>query len=105
VSDNVVCLSVGIATLAGSILARHRACLRAIGRLLHSLSLSILGNIFLRTTLPPALFLLSLAHFLPRTASNLADQATALEHSYLPSLAGARAQATEFVKTSLSRAK
>nr|CRX79155.1 hypothetical protein [Leucosporidium scottii] len=68
-------LYVGVATLAGSILARNR-------------------NILLRAGLPSAFFLASLSHFLPKTFDRVALMAEALERRYLPAFTGVRAQAT-----------
>lgn len=63
-------LYVGVATLTGSVIARNR--------------------IFpLRVLLPPTLLVLSLNHFLPKTASNLADYFTSLERTYAPRAAQA----------------
>ena len=58
-------LYVGVATLSGSILARSRG---------------LPSRIFL----PPALFLLSLNHFLPKTTRNIGEYASDLEHTYAP---------------------
>lgn len=58
-------LYVGVATLSGSILARSR-------------------GLPSRLFLPPALFLLSLNHFLPRTSSNIGEYISSLEHTYAP---------------------
>ena len=55
----------GVATLSGSILARSR------GRPT-------------RFLLPPALFLISFNHFLPKTGSNIGSYISDLEHTYFP---------------------
>ena len=60
-------LYVGVATLTGSVLARNR--------------------LFWRLTLPPALFILSLNHFLPRTSHNVSEYLGSLEEAHFPTLA------------------
>ena len=60
-------LYVGVATLTGSVLARNR--------------------IFWRLTLPPALFILSLNHFLPKTSHNVSSYLGSLEDAHFPTLA------------------
>ncbi|RDX51735.1 hypothetical protein OH76DRAFT_1463125 [Lentinus brumalis] len=60
-------LYVGVATLTGSVLARNR--------------------IFWRLTLPPALFILSLNHFLPKTSHNVSSYLGSLEETHFPTLA------------------
>ena len=59
-------LYVGVATLTGSVLARNR--------------------IFWRLTLPPALFILSLNHFLPKTSHNVSSYLGSLEDAHFPTL-------------------
>ena len=59
-------LYVGVATLTGSVLARNR--------------------IFWRLTLPPALFILSLNHFLPKTSHNVLSYLGSLEDAHFPTL-------------------
>ena len=60
-------LYVGVATLTGSDLARDR--------------------IFWRLTLPPALLILSLTHFLPKTSHNVSSYLVSLENAHVPTLA------------------
>ncbi|PIL23167.1 hypothetical protein GSI_14476 [Ganoderma sinense ZZ0214-1] len=60
-------LYVGVATLTGSVVARNR--------------------IFWRLALPPALFLLSLNHFLPKTSHNVSEYLGSLEDAHLPTFA------------------
>ncbi|RPD54981.1 hypothetical protein L226DRAFT_509315 [Lentinus tigrinus ALCF2SS1-7] len=60
-------LYVGVATLTGSVLARNR--------------------IFWRLTLPPALLILSLNHFLPKTSHNVSSYLGSLEETHFPTLA------------------
>lgn len=58
-------LYIGVATLTGSILARSR-------------------GLPIRLILPPTFFFVSLNQFLPRTASNIGDYVSGLEHKYVP---------------------
>ena len=60
-------LYVGVATLTGSVLARNR--------------------LFWRLALPPALFILSLNHFLPKTSHNVSQYLGSLEEEHFPALA------------------
>ncbi|KAI8974850.1 apolipo protein O-domain-containing protein [Trametes punicea] len=60
-------LYVGVATLTGSVLARNR--------------------LFWRLTLPPALFVFSLNHFLPKTTHNVSSYLGELEERHFPALA------------------
>ncbi|KAI0659863.1 apolipo protein O-domain-containing protein [Cubamyces menziesii] len=60
-------LYVGVATLTGSVLARNR--------------------IFWRLMLPPALLLLSLNHFLPKTTHNVSTYLGELEEKHFPTFA------------------
>ncbi|OSD05101.1 hypothetical protein PYCCODRAFT_1475659 [Trametes coccinea BRFM310] len=60
-------LYVGVATLTGSVLARNR--------------------IFWRLTLPPALLVLSLNHFLPKTTHNVSAFLGELEERHFPAFA------------------
>ncbi|ORY45428.1 apolipo protein O-domain-containing protein [Leucosporidium creatinivorum] len=78
-------LYVGVATLAGSILARNR-------------------NILLRAGLPSAFFLASLSHFLPKTFDRVTLMAEALERRYVPGFTGIRAQATGLLSDLMGRA-
>ncbi|KAF8512940.1 apolipo protein O-domain-containing protein, partial [Hysterangium stoloniferum] len=66
-------LYVGVATLTGSVLARNR-------------------NFLLRFSLPPALFLLSMNHFLPKTSQNISSYLSSLERAHVPALAHAHEQ-------------
>ncbi|GBE87293.1 apolipo protein O-domain-containing protein [Sparassis latifolia] len=61
-------LYVGVATLTGSIFARNR-------------------GLFTRGLLPPTLLVLSLNHFLPKTAHNISAYCGELEDRYFPTLA------------------
>ncbi|KAJ8075559.1 hypothetical protein PM082_021189 [Marasmius tenuissimus] len=61
-------LYVGVATLTGSIITRSRA-------------------LPIRLFFPPALFALSLNHFLPKTTENLTEYFGSLERTYLPTFA------------------
>ena len=63
-------LYVGVATLTGSVLARNR--------------------IFWRLTLPPALFILSLNHFLPKTSHNVSSYLGSLEDAHFPAFTRSR---------------
>ncbi|KLO18740.1 hypothetical protein SCHPADRAFT_993396 [Schizopora paradoxa] len=58
-------LYIGVATLTGSILARSR-------------------GLPIRLILPPTFFFVSLNQFLPRTAANIGDYVSGLEHKYVP---------------------
>ena len=60
-------LYVGVATLTGSVVARNR--------------------IFWRLALPPALFILSLNHFLPKTSHNVSQYLGSLEDAHFPTFA------------------
>ncbi|KAI0641347.1 apolipo protein O-domain-containing protein [Trametes meyenii] len=60
-------LYVGVATLTGSVLARNR--------------------LFWRMTLPPALLVLSLNHFLPKTTHNASTYLSELEEKHFPTFA------------------
>ncbi|KAK1225209.1 hypothetical protein PQX77_011889 [Marasmius sp. AFHP31] len=61
-------LYVGVATLTGSIITRSRA-------------------LPIRLFFPPALFALSLNHFLPKTTNNLTEYFGSLERTYFPTFA------------------
>jgi len=71
-------LYVGVATLTGSVLARNRSFL-------------------LRFSLPPALFLLSMNHFLPKTSHNLSSYLSSLERAHAPLLADKHEQLNESI--------
>ncbi|THH05677.1 hypothetical protein EW145_g4617 [Phellinidium pouzarii] len=61
-------LYVGVATLSGSIIARSR-------------------GLPTRFLLPPTLLVLSLNHFLPKTAAKIGEYVSDLEHTYVPRVA------------------
>lgn len=61
-------LYTGVATLTGSILTRNRL-------------------LPLRLLSPPVFFVLSFQQFLPKTAANVSDYLSSLEHTYFPRLA------------------
>ncbi|KAI5118720.1 hypothetical protein M0805_004518 [Coniferiporia weirii] len=69
-------LYVGVATLSGSILARSR-------------------GLPTRFLLPPTLLVLSLNHFLPKTAANIGAYVSDLEHTYAP-------RAAQFTDTAIA---
>ena len=71
-------LYVGVATLTGSVLTRNR-------------------TIFLRFSLPPALFLLSMNQFLPKTSHNVSEYLSLLEQAHAPALAEAHSQFNESI--------
>ncbi|KAF8576990.1 hypothetical protein K439DRAFT_1622441 [Ramaria rubella] len=78
-------LYVGVATLTASVLARNR--------------------LFLRFSLPPALFILSLNHFLPKTSQNISSYLTSLERAHAPSLADAHEQLNQNIFSTSAAAR
>ncbi|KAH9916977.1 apolipo protein O-domain-containing protein [Epithele typhae] len=78
-------LYVGVATLTGSVLARNR--------------------LLWRLTLPPALLVLSLQHFLPKTAANVSAYLGELEDAHLPALAQKHAVANAHSAMAWEQAK
>ncbi|OCH89366.1 hypothetical protein OBBRIDRAFT_835851 [Obba rivulosa] len=79
-------LYAGVAGLTGSILARNR-------------------SIALRASLPPLLFTLAFARFLPHTASNVRAYLSALEDAYAPRLAEVHATANAHAAMTWARAR
>ncbi len=83
---NPALLYVGVATLTGSVLGRNRI-------------------LFTRLLLPPALFVLSFNHFLPKTAHNVSEYLGSLEERYLPTVAEKHAIANAHSAMTWERAK
>ncbi|TCD61112.1 hypothetical protein EIP91_009030 [Steccherinum ochraceum] len=79
-------LYVGVATLTGSIIARNRF-------------------ILMRLVLPPALFFLSLNHFIPKTSHNLSAYFGSLEETYFPTFAEKHAIASAHIAMTWEMAK
>jgi organizing structure protein 2 len=79
-------LYVGVATLTGSIISRNR----------------LLPT---RLTLPPLFFLVTLNHFLPKTAENLSNYFSELEERYAPILKEKHDIANAHTKMTWEKAK
>jgi len=62
------------------------------------------GALPIRFILPPTFLVLSLAHFLPKTASNLSAYYTRLEQTYAPGWSSQRTELSRSIGSSLSGA-
>ncbi|KAF8508067.1 apolipo protein O-domain-containing protein [Gautieria morchelliformis] len=79
-------LYVGVATLTASILARNRSR-------------------FLRFSLPPVLFFISMNQFLPKTTHNLSSYFSSLERAHAPALADAHNQLNQNMASTSAAAR